>query len=287
MAVTTGSAPGTGADAGTEEDEREVPPFWGEDSTPFAADGGRQPCDVVLKQVDDNNFALEKRLLVDAPAGTGDMPASTIVIEPAWLDHCDLASIPTTLGWFARRHGRHTPASLVHDLLIVSDESSLPPAVPAEWRLKPEQADVLFRELLLASGVPPVRSYLMWAAVAARTRWHSGLRRRATLILWGLCAGAGSVALVAGVAGGNVALAIGALVAPAVAAALWGGQYPAGVVAGYAAWWAVAGSAPAWVAYKIYQGVEGAVWLVKKVRKLVRGEAAPDPGPPPTPHDQR
>jgi hypothetical protein len=279
MAVTTGDDPGTSADAGKEEDKRKVPPFWGEDSTPFAADGGGQPCDVVLKQVDDNNFALQKRLLVKAPAGMGDMPSSTLVIEPAWLDHCDLASIPGVVGWFARRHGRHTPASLVHDLLIVSKNSPLHPDVPAEWRLKPEQADVLFRELLLASGVPPVRSYLMWAAVAARTRWHGGTRRRATLILWGATAAVGSVALVVGAVNGSWPLVAAALVGPAVGAALWGGQYPAGVVAGYAAWWALAGSAPAYVAYKLYQGAELLVRLVAKMRKQET--------PPPPPFDER
>jgi hypothetical protein len=56
-------------------------------------------------------------------------------------------------------------------------------------------------------------------------------------------------------------------VGPAVAAALWGGQYPAGVVAGYAAWWAVAGSAPAYLAYKVYEGAEFVVRVVAKMRK--------------------
>ena len=89
-----------------------------------------------------------------------------------------------------------------------------------------------------------------------------------------------------GVAGGNWALVAAALVAPAVAAALWGGQYPAGVVAGYAAWWAVAGSAPAWVAFKLYQGVEGAVWIVQWLRKRFGGMEAKELTPP-TRHDER
>ncbi len=279
MVATTGTGTGTGR-------PRKVSRFWATDSTPFAADGGTQPCEVLLQQVDDNNFALEARLQVRAPAGMAEMPATTLTVEKAWLERCDLASIPGVLGWFARRHGRHTPASLVHDLLIVSERSPLPAGVPDEWRLGPEQADVLFRELLLASGVPPVRSYVMWAAVAARTRWHTGLRRRATLIAWGACAAVGTVALVIGVAGGNWALVAAALVAPAVAAALWGGQYPAGVVAGYAAWWAVAGSAPAWVAFKLYQGVEGLVWVVQWLRKRFGGTEATEPTPP-TRHDER
>ena len=91
MVATTGTSTGTGTGAGR---PRTVPRFWKTDSTPFASDGAQQPCKVLLRQVDDNNFALEARLQVRAPAGMTDMPATTLTVETAWLKHCDLASIP-------------------------------------------------------------------------------------------------------------------------------------------------------------------------------------------------
>jgi hypothetical protein len=272
MAVTADRASGSPA--------RKVPPFWGEDSTPFSAFEGVQPCRIVLHQVDDNDFDLVDRLVVTAPASLPDLPRGPFVIEPAWVRACDLASIPGVLGWFARRHGRHTGAALVHDLLILGRDAELPEDVPQEWRLAPEQADLLFRELLLACGVPPVRSYVMWAAVAARTRWYSGLRRRAAMIAWGLSAAAGTGALVVGLAGGYEPLVGAAVVAPVAGALLWGRQYVAGLIGGYAVWWALAGSAPAWMAYKVYQGIEGLVWLVQWGRRRMAGAPVGDlPGP--------
>jgi hypothetical protein len=51
----------------------------------------------------------------------------------SWLGETDLASIPSFLGWFARRHGRHTPAALLHDQLIPNDDPhALPLPVPAQ-----------------------------------------------------------------------------------------------------------------------------------------------------------
>ena len=268
------------ADRAGERPARRVPPFWGKDSTPFSADEGLQPCRIVLHQVDDNDFDLVERLVVRAPASLPDLPRGPFVIEPAWVKACDLASIPGVLGWFARRHGRHSGAALVHDLLILDKDKTLPDEVPQEWRLPPEQADLLFRELLLACGVPPVRSYVMWAAVAARTRWYSGLRRQAGMVAWGLSAAVGTGALVLGLARGDGMLAGAAAVAPIAGALLWGRQYVAGLIAGYAVWWALAGSAPAWLAYKVYQGIEGLVWLVLWMRRRLAGAPVGDlPGP--------
>ncbi len=256
--------------------------FWAVDSRPFAAADGAQPVRIVLRQVDDGHFSLVEGVMVTAPASLPGRPQRPLVIEASSL-RTDLASIPAVVGWFARRHGRHTPAAVVHDFLITS--TPLPPTVPDEWRLRPERADLLFRELLLASGVPPVRSYVMWAAAAARTRWIGDRRRRAALAAWGLAAVAGTVALVAGVARGNWTLAGAAALAPALGAVLWGGQYLAGLVAGYSVWWALAGAAPAWLAFKAYQGVEGVVWLARRLRQR-RARAAAQP-PPPVAYDQR
>src|SRR5690606_34544138 len=146
------------ATAGSRRRIKALPPFWEVDSTPFSAVGPvPQPCRIVLRQIDDNDFALVEPLVFTPAEGTG-LPERPLVIQPHWLTS-DLASIPSVVGWFARRHGRHTPAALVHDLLIRSEGEDPPDDLPAEWVLEPDQADLLFRELLVASGVPPVRSY--------------------------------------------------------------------------------------------------------------------------------
>jgi hypothetical protein len=246
----------------TQQEEAEKT-FWELDSTPFSADPPPpQPCRVMLRQVSDNQFALQERLVLTwAPPGA-EAP-STLVIEPSWLPDTDLASVPDFLGWFVRRFGRHSAAALVHDVLIPSRNHPWPPDLPDEWKLPDADADMVFRELLTASGVPPVRTALMWTAAAARTRWIGGWLGKLSLIAWGVAAVVGSVAFVRGLVERDaVAVALG-LVAPAGAALLWGRRYVAGLVAGYSLWWVAFGSVPAWLAYKGYQAVE---WVVYRLR---------------------
>lgn len=276
----------TTAEAGPARPARRVPSFWGVDSSPFSAAGDPpQPCRIVLRQVDDNDFELVETLVYTPPGDMPDRPAAPLAILPGWLTS-DLASIPGILGWFARRHGRHTPAALVHDLLIAGDDEGPPPALPSDWVLPPEHADMLFRHMLLASGVPPVRSHLMWAAVTARTRWTTRLHRRLGIVVWGLAALVGTVALGVGLARGSAPVVGAALAAPVPAALLWGNQYVAGLIAGYAVWWALLGSAPAWTAYKLYQGVEGLVWLARRLRRARPGAPAAEV-PAPVPYHAR
>jgi hypothetical protein len=264
-----------------------VPSFWAVDSSPFSAlPPGTQPCRIVLRQVDDNDFALVETLVLMPPVGMPDPPDDPLVVGPTSLV-TDLASIPSFFGWFARRHGRHTPAAIVHDHLIREPDEPPQDDLPTEWRLSPERADALFLTTLVASGVPPVRSYLMWSAVTARTRWKTVPRRKVALAVWGLSALMGTMALVVGAAQRDVVVAGVALVAPVPAALLWGRQYRAGLVAGYAVWWSLVGAVPAWVAYKLYEAVEGLVWLVRRWRR--RGAAAPadDVPPPPVSYRER
>ena len=65
------------------------------------------------------------------------------------------------------------------------------------------------------------------------------------------------------------------LVAPALAAVLWGRQYLAGVVAGYSLWWALFGSVPGWLAYKAYELVEWVVYVAR--RRRLGGMDTPGP----------
>jgi Protein of unknown function (DUF1353) len=267
--------------------EQEAERFWEQDSTPFSADPPPpQPCRVMLRQVDDNQFALQERLVLTwAPPGApGPVP---LVIEPDWLTATDLASVPDYLGWFVRRFGRHTPAALVHDVLIPSQNHPWPAGLPEAWRLPPTDADTVFRQLLSASGEPPVRTALMWTAVVARTRWLSGWLGKLSLVAWGLAAVVGSVAFVGGIATGDpVAVALG-LIGPAVAALLWGRQYVAGLVAGYSLWWVAFGSVPAYLAYKAYQVVEWVVYRLRMGSHRRRGVPVGVQPAPPVPYDCR
>ncbi|HEX6567954.1 MAG TPA: DUF1353 domain-containing protein [Acidimicrobiales bacterium] len=277
----------TATQAGPTRPRKKIPAFWLDDSTPFAADGTpAQPCRIVLRQVDDNDFELATALVFTPPDDMPDRPAAPLVIQPAWLTS-DLASIPGMLGWFARRHGRHTAAALVHDFLITGKGETPPPELPKDWVVAPELADLLFRRMLLASGVPPVRSYLMWSAVAARTRWKTRAHRKVQLVVWGVAAAAGTGLLVYGLAQQKWALVAVAFVAPVPAALLWGRQFTAGVIAGYAVWWGLLGSAPAWIAYKAYQGVEGLVWLARWLRHTRAGAPAAEAPPAPVAYDAR
>ena len=126
----------------------------------------------MLRQIDDDTFALDEPIWFTRPEGMRGGVGPAIVLRPEWLQRTDLASIPGYLGWFARRRGRHTPAVALHDVLIL-DRSGWPDDFPDGWRLAPDQADLLFRELLIASGVPLVRSHVMWAGVTVRTRLAS------------------------------------------------------------------------------------------------------------------
>jgi hypothetical protein len=80
----------------------------------------------------------------------------------------DFASIPFFLTWLVPKDGTHTPAAVLHDALIGGRkgehyETSVPETVPDR------HADYLFREAMRHSGVPWLRRWIMWAAVALRT----------------------------------------------------------------------------------------------------------------------
>jgi hypothetical protein len=266
-----------------------VAPFaWSTDTRPFtSAVEPRRPGRFVLGQVDDDTFALDRPVVFTRPEGMRGGAGRELMLDPVWLNDTDLASIPSFLGWFARRHGRHTPAALVHDLLIKDEDDPWPEGLPADWQLEPVDADLLFRELLVACEVPLVRRYLMWAGATARTRWHSGLRRRLALLVWFLAALAGTVLVGVAIATSTWWMLAVALLAPVPAAALWGKQFGAGIVAGYAFWWVVAGSVPAFLAYQAYRLVEWVVWHARKRLPTYRGKPPTEAPPPPVPFDKR
>jgi hypothetical protein len=233
-------------------------PFrWDADTAPFLDDHGHPPARFVLRQVDDDTFELLEPFKFD-----WKLKGDVLEVRSDLIGHTDLASIPTFLGWFARRHGRHTPAALLHDQLITTDESKL----PADQRMSATEANLLFREALLACDVPMVKSWLLWTGVTLGTRF--GLRpwARIGIVVWFIAALAGTAAFIYGLVGNLPLLLALALIAPIPFALLWGQQFPAGLIAGYAFWLVVLGSLPAWLAYQVYRAVEDIARFVLRFR---------------------
>lgn len=119
--------------------------------TEFTKLGSDQPAQAVLRQDSDLGFVVVEPFTY-ASAGGG--PTWTV---PAGM-HTDLASVPTWLTWLVPRYGRHTLSALVHDL------HQDPAHAVTSWR-----ADEVFRDSMRAAGVPFVRRWAMWSAVATRT----------------------------------------------------------------------------------------------------------------------
>ncbi|MBT8492934.1 MAG: DUF1353 domain-containing protein, partial [Deltaproteobacteria bacterium] len=147
-------------------------------------------------------------------------------VSPTTLPRTDLASVPTALTWLVGRYGAHTPAVLIHDRLIGGE---LPEGMTEV------HADRYFRFMLADLKIPLIRRWLIFTAVALRTRFASGGLARLSLTLWilGSIAGHG-VAIYAAVAGTWWLFAAAAL-APVLFAGLWGRQYGAGIVGAYSA----------------------------------------------------
>ncbi len=168
--------------------------------------------------------------MVDAARTFADVPSTT-----------DFASVPPFLGWFERPYGRHTLAAILHDQLIVEEPNG--GALGSDTL-----ADSFFRDLIGASGVPMLKRWLMWAAVAARTRWAAEGPRRILLVLWVILGvigvGFGAQALLAAFFGsitwwtafGRLFLSF---LLGLASSALWGRQWGAGLVAALTGIWLI------------------------------------------------
>jgi uncharacterized protein DUF1353 len=255
-----------------ERDAQRTPPSWWDQTMPFSTDQGAQPAQFALRQVGDDDF----RLLQPFVFTNGDI---IIPVRDELLGKTDLASIPSFLGWFARRHGRHTPAALLHDQLITDIPAQLPP----DLQVTPATADRLFRQALRASEVALVKSWVLWTGVTLRTRWSLRPWGTAGILAWFLAALAGTGLLIYGTLTGDPLLVAIALVAPIPFAGLWGRQFAAGLIAGYALWPVAFGSVPAWLAYQLYQATEQLARLVGRLRPRDKQT----PLQPPKPFHQR
>jgi hypothetical protein len=215
---------------------------------------------IVLAQRGRTRFELHSTITyTGAETGLeGEVGEATLAairsVSPETLEATDLASVPRPLLWLVGRYGIHTPAALIHDRLIEAEE--LPSG------LNERLVDRYFRFMLKDLGVPFTRCWMMWAAVALRTRLRSGWAARASVVLWLLASVAGMAVFVYAARAGNLPLLTAATFAPFAFAVLWGRQYGAALVAAYTAPWVVPPTLFGALGYGVYLGVEALVSLV-------------------------
>lgn len=186
---------------------------------------------------------------------------------PADSEQTDLASIPPFLTWFENKYGAHTLAAIIHDRLILSGE-------PNRGALHDDAlADRFFRLMMRTAGVPFFKSWVMWAAVAMRTRWAAGGWRALSVVVWGLLATTGITMFLSWVGtvlfdwpdlfglSTGVRLAIAVLM-PIGSGVLWGKQFGASIVAAIAALWILPPAAFALAGYGVYRLLEAAARIV-------------------------
>lgn len=208
------------------------------------------PARIELEQVDSRTFVLRSSLRFTGDTGVEDLPEAARTLRPDDLGpgaRTDLASVPAALAWFVGRYGVHTPAVLLHDRLI---------GRPGLAGVSEQDADRFFRFMLGSLGMPFLRRWLMWAAVAFGTRWRARGWMRARVVAWSVLSVAGMAAFVAALATCQWLLALAAALAPLPASLLWGKQWGAGIVAAYSAPWIGPPTLIGAVGYGVYRGIE-------------------------------
>lgn len=134
----------------------------------YYAVGKDEPAEFVLKRIPgkDGSYLLQDQFRYVHHTGE----EWTIPAEKGQEFETDLASIPSLAGWLVPKDGRHTPAALVHDAMILG---------PGETHcyqgreVHAEEADRIFREGMQFLGVKFLRRWMIWAAVSLLTFWRS------------------------------------------------------------------------------------------------------------------
>lgn len=207
-----------------------------------------------LSQIDLKEFQLEAKLrYVGEQTGLeGKVSESVLadirVVGPATLPVTDLASVPQPLRWLVAQYGSHTPAALIHDRLIGLE-------TPINGLTEPH-VDRYFRFMLHDLGVRWLRRWLMWAAVAMRTRWKAGGIRSASVLIWAVASAVGMTFAVIALTTQNWPLLLLTVSAPFIFAILWWRQYGAGLVAAVAAPWVLPPTIIGAIGFVIYAGLE-------------------------------
>lgn len=230
---------------------------------------------VPLIQIDQSRFIVTAAFEFDHPATVDDLvgrmiaggasesdarsavdDARTYVPENA--GPTDLASIPSFLRWFENAYGSHTLAAIIHDRLIRDEPNS---GVLRSDAL----ADRFFRLMMQDAGIPWLKRWIMWAAVALRSRWAARGWRRLAIGAWLLLALTGIAAFINAVGAAAfdwpapappVLLAAFSAVLPVASAPLWGRQAAASMVAAVAALWILPAAVFGLIGYGIYSVLE-------------------------------
>ena len=216
---------------------------------------------IALRQLDGRTFELDSTITYIGEETGLEGRLDPIVLDalrwvsPERLPRTDLASVPPALRWFVSTYGIHTPAALIHDWMIGEGPS-------VAEALTPEYADRYFRFMLRDLGVPWIRRWLMWSAVALRSRWEAGIRRRMMVAVWVLAALAGVGAFAIGLVTRDLTVVAAAVLAPWILSLLWGRQYAAGIWASGTALFVLPPAVIGALAFAIYLAIE---WTVSKI----------------------
>ena len=237
---------------------------------------------VGLEQIDAKQFIVTRRfrfsdgavqtMLVDRLTRDGKSPDDALravedarTFSPTEENPTDLASIPPFMRWFVSSYGPHTLAAIIHDNLIVDEPNSGPLGSDT-------LSDRFFREMMRCAGVPYLRRWIMWAAVAMRSRWAVGGSRRVSVIVWLLLAVTGITGFVWALGSmiwnwdtpvdrGLMLVVAAAL--PFAAAVLWGRQFGAAIVAAVAALWILPPAVLAGAGSVVY-------FVLERIARLIR-----------------
>jgi hypothetical protein len=226
--------------------------FWVENAFEFRNDEiERDLVEAIMRSEDDGGQGKSE---AEARRAVDDARRFTPNIE----NPTDLASIPRFMRWFENPYGVHTLAAIIHDELIADE--------PNAGSLGSDTlSDRFFREMMRAVGVPWLKRWVMWAAVALRTRFAAGGIRRISVCIWLVLAASGIVSFVVGVlswrldwSGGPdpMLLLVIAVVLPFASTVLWGKQRGASLVAAVAALWILPAALFAIVGYVVYRVLE-------------------------------
>lgn len=233
--------------------------------------------EIPLRQVDANLFHLGDVTIMytgdtglDRFVDQGKLSQSLLdevrTIDNVLLPETDLASVPGPMRWFTNTYGPHTPAALIHDYLIPDKGDE--PKIPEIY------ADRYFRFMLGSVGVPFFKRFIMWAAVAMRTRLHAPrLLPRVLLVAWALASLVGLVLFAvtapsvawgtADILGSNTTTYFAiSCVAPFACSLLWGRQWGAGITAALAAPWLLPAALVTVIGYVVY-------WTLERIGSVI------------------
>jgi hypothetical protein len=219
----------------------------------FAVDGSLS-AGIRLTQIGLKQFRLESTVrYLGRETGLEGRLSDAVIDElrnvgPQSLPVTDLTSVPTALRWFVSQYGAHTPAALIHDRLIgVTDDIE---------GLTDPRADRFFRFMLRDVGVRWIRRWLMWAAVALRTRYKAGGIKQWSVVIWCVASIVGMVTAVWATLTSSWFVLLLTALAPFLFAVLWWRQYGAGVAASYAAPWLVPPTLFGFLGFLVYAALE-------------------------------